>query len=179
MNLRFLWLIVVGAVLTAGSARAQIPADPVPAVPTAAETQVVAVADTQTAVVAVAPGGSAPARDPFWPVGYVPRRPEKPAAVVVARHGAGVAAPAPPVAAPAVNPVDWDEARRKLDIRGISRIARDRTSGRAAFFAVVNNRMVEEGETVSVTWNGHVYRWRVTQIGPAGLQLVKIDARPE
>lgn len=175
MNLRSACLAAVGAVLLAPAPvlRAQTPASPDPIGPAISGPMVVTGAGTQT----VAAAEAAPLRDPFWPVGYVPRRPEKPVAVPVAASRTGVVAS--PVPAPIGNPVDWDEARRHLEIRGISRIARDKTSGRAAYFAVVNNKVVEEGEVVSVVWNGRVYRWRVTQIGPAGLQLVKIDTRSE
>ena len=172
------WLAASVALL-ASVARAQIFASLDPSGVAASGSGLVVGSGTQAVAAAVAPEAlpSAPLRDPFWPVGYVPRRPEKPAAAVATRPNAG---PAPVVVPVAVsNPVDWDEARRHLEIRGISRIARDKTSGRAAYFAVINNKMVEEGEAVSVPWNGRVYRWRVTQIGPAGLQLVKIDTRAE
>ena len=182
MSLRLLGLIAVSGVLVAGVLRAQTPASSELGGVAAAALAIGTGTQSGAAVGAAEAAPAAPLRDPFWPVGYVPRRPEKPAAVVAARGNTSSAVPAlvpAPPPAPVVNPVDWDEARRHLEIRGISRIARDKTSGRAAYFAVVGGRMVEEGDAVNVTWNGHVYRWRVTQIGPAGLQLVKMDTRSE
>jgi len=183
MNLRFFCLVAAGTVCLTGGVLAQAPAGLAASDPAVSELASAAAVGTQSAGTQSVAGVVAPEalpaaalpRDPFWPVGYVPRRIEKLATSVVVRTSANTA-PAPVVA---VNAVDWDEARRHVEIRGISRIARDRTSGKAAYFAVVGDRMIEEGDAVSVTWNGRVYRWRVTQIGPAGLQMVKMDSRSE
>lgn len=127
-------------------------------------------------------GGDPPAvpraaRDPFWPVGYVPR-PVVKAVVGSSTPGSGASAASSAPAAVA-RPPDWDEARRHLEIKGVSRIGRDKTSGRESYFADVNGRIAEDGDTVSVTWDGRVYRWRIAQISPTGLQLVKLDCHAE
>ena len=113
MNLRPLCLMASGALLLAGATYAQGPAVPDPGAVAAADPPAVTAVDTQAVAAAVAPAASLPTRDPFWPVGYVPRRPEKPVAAAPARHSAVPAAPTPAVT-PVVNPVDWDEALSRL-----------------------------------------------------------------
>lgn len=108
-------------------------------------------------------------RDPFWPVGYVPRKPVRPV-------------PAEAAAAKVVIPESarlpmWEEARKLLDIKGISLIGRDRHSGHPKYLAMVTGKFVEEGDTVSVSFEGLVYRWKVTGISEDGVSLRKIDAR--
>lgn len=117
-------------------------------------------------------GGREPAqvRDPFWPVGYVPRKPVKPAQVD--SSAAKLVIPES-----ARLPV-WEEARKLLDIKGISLIGRDRNSGQSKYLAMVTGKFVEEGDTVSVAFEGFVYRWKVTGISEEGVSLRKIDARP-
>ncbi len=115
-------------------------------------------------------------RDPFWPVGYMPRRVVKPSSGLSAPGSSVSTAPAEVALA---RPPDWDEARRRLEIKGVSRIGRDKASGREIYFADVNGRVVEDGGVVSVVWDGRVYRWRVTQVAPSGLQLVKLDCHAE
>lgn len=156
---------------------AVLPAAVAPVVPAAAPAEAVPPA----AADAAPPGTNVvtTSRDPFWPVGYVPvaRRPRvKPAGASVSAPGA-IAEAAGPAVAP--KPPDWDEARRHIEIRGITRIGRDKTTGRETYFAMINGRMTEEGEVVSVTWDGRTYRWRVGTIGAEGLQLVKLDAKAE
>lgn len=112
-------------------------------------------------------------RDPFWPVGYVPRKPAPPKPP----SGAGVVRTEPEVARP--RPVDWDAARKSLDIRGISLIGRDRQSNAPKYLAVIGGKIAESGDTVSVVFDARVYRWKVVSIGPDGISLVKVDARPE
>lgn len=109
-------------------------------------------------------------RDPFWPVGYVPRKPVRPVQVE-------------PIASKAVIPESarlpvWEEARKLLDIKGISLIGRDRVSGHRKYLAMVTGKFVEEGDTVSVLFDGLVYRWKITGISEEGVALHKIDARP-
>lgn len=111
-------------------------------------------------------------RDPFWPVGYTPK--------VVRRKPAGVGMPAssPVAVVPEVSHVpQWDEARRKLDIRGISLIGRDKVTGKARYLAMVAGKLVEEGDVVNVTYEDRVYRWKVVGIGTAGVTFQKLDVK--
>ena len=111
-------------------------------------------------------------RDPFWPVGYVPRKVEKPKPAAAAANPKQVV-----VREPAIP--EWEEAGRRLDIRGISHIGREKGAQKERFMAVVNGKMVEPGDTVSVTLGSRVYRWRVQDIKPGGLSLTKLDVRDE
>jgi hypothetical protein len=112
-------------------------------------------------------------RDPFWPVGYVPRKPDKLA----------VSSPTGPEAVKAVEPepmpLEWDQARAQLDLRGVSNVGRDKTTGKPRFVAVMGGKLLEEGNTVSIAYGGQVYRWKVVTVDAAGVQLVKLDVRAE
>ena len=115
-------------------------------------------------------------RDPFWPVGYAPKVIRK---ATVGKTGL----PSGPVAVavlpePARIP-QWDEAMRKLDIRGISLIGRDKASGKPKYLAMVAGKLVEEGNVVSVNHDDFVYRWKVVGISTAGVSLNKLDVRKE
>lgn len=115
-------------------------------------------------------------RDPFWPVGYTQKIVIK---ATVSKAGQPASVPAvvtvpEPVAVP-----QWDEARRKIDIRGISLIGRDKDSGQPKYLALVAGKLVEEGNVVSVTYNEFVYRWKVVGIGTAGVSFQKMDVRKE
>lgn len=160
----------LGGPAGSGPATAAAPAGPDMPVVSAegAGTASTASVGLSTGVVGVLPGTR---RDPFWPVGFAPRRVEK--------AGGSPSAPASAGVTPAPRPPDWDEARRHLDIRGVTRMGRDKSTGRASYFAAVNGRVVEEGESVSVVWDGRVYRWRVSGISPAGVQLTKLDLKGE
>lgn len=120
------------------------------------------------------PAATGVRRDPFWPVGYAPRKPEKKPVIVAGDPG--VKAP-PPVEV--ARPPDWEEARKRLEIRGISRLGKPRTGTKETYLAAVNGKIVEEGELVMAAFDGRVYRWRVVGIAPGGLSLQKLDVRAE
>jgi len=115
-------------------------------------------------------------RDPFWPVGYVPKVVKK--APVGPKTPGGTPGSGVSVAEPPHVP-QWEEAMRKLDIRGISLIGRDKESGKSKYLAMVTGRLVEEGDVVNVAYEGRIYRWKVTGIGPAGVAFQKLDVRSE
>lgn len=117
-------------------------------------------------------------RDPFWPVGYAPKVIKKGPAV----NKAGDPVPGsqqPEVAPEPVHVPQWDEARRKLDIRGISLIGRDKDSGQPKYLAMVAGKLVEEGAVVTVAHDEHVYRWKVVGISANGVSFQKLDVRKE
>jgi hypothetical protein len=110
-------------------------------------------------------------RDPFWPVGYTPKPKVK--------RSSSSSAPtaAVPEIAPEQAPPDWEQARKGITIRGISRIGREKGGDRDKYLAVVNGHVVEEGDAVSVQYGGRVYRWKVQSVGPKGVNLAKLDVR--
>lgn len=116
------------------------------------------------------------ARDPFWPVGFVPAVPEK-----VASGGTPAAGPAQ-VSSPepeTTKPLEWDQARQKLGLRGLSSAGRDKVTGKPRYVAVMAGRLAEVGDTVSTAYEGLIYRWKVVAIGSNGVSLVKLDVRPD
>lgn len=120
-------------------------------------------------------GLSTQRRDPFWPVGYAPRKREKPLPFELSGTGSVKA----PERAPEVKVVAWDQARARLDLRGVSSIGRDKTTGKPRFVAVMAGKLVEEGDTISIAFEGQVYRWKAVSVSAAGVQMVKLDVRAE
>lgn len=103
-------------------------------------------------------------RDPFWPVGYTPPRKEPPQTAPVT-----VSAPAQP-AEPVVveRPPRWDDALRTVSIKGIMSV------GAGKYMAVVNDLVVNEGDTVSVTFEGRRYTWKIARITADGVKFQKL-----
>ena len=112
-------------------------------------------------------------RDPFWPVGYIPKIVKINQASKVGKSSMVVAFT--PEQARALL---WDEARKKVDIKGISLI-HDKISGSPKYLALVAGKLVEEGNVISVKYDGRLYRWKVAGISEEGVSLQKLDARGE
>ncbi len=110
-------------------------------------------------------------RDPFWPVGYAPKKIQKIKEKVPGKVSIAVESTPEPVRAPM-----WEEAGKKLDIRGISLI-HDKNSKIPKYLAMVAGKLVEAGDVVSVRYDERVYRWRVVAIGEEGVSLQKMDVR--
>lgn len=90
--------------------------------------------------------------------------PAPPAAVV-----AGEAVP-PSVAVPAGTQAEWDAARARVKYAG--------SSGQGGgYVALINKRLVEPGDLVSVSHQGKTYRWRVKSITRDGVDLEPVDVR--
>lgn len=98
-------------------------------------------------------------RDPFWPVGYVP----KPRVPETAR----VPPSAPPTAAKRPPP-EWPA----LKVTGIMQTAR------GPLAVVEGVGLVEEGSVVRRQIGGYVYRWRVDRITPERLVYTRLDVQP-
>lgn len=114
-------------------------------------------------------------RDPFWPVGYVPPKP----APVSSAEAAGTPSGTTPAESEPAKPAEWGQARARLSLRGISSGGRDRQTGKNRFVAVLGGRLVEEGDMVTVSYEGQVYRWKVQSISAKDISLVKVDVRAE
>ncbi len=101
---------------------------------------------------------SAPKRDPFWPVGYMPE--------IIQR--------ADPKKKEVVVPVistNWNEAMKKIVINGVSSRADNE------FFAVINGQVKSVGDTVSLNYEGTIYTWAVDSINPPGsVKLRRVSA---
>ncbi len=106
-------------------------------------------------------------RDPFWPTGYIPKR------LRISRSAA--------TAAREFNPLlpNWDEARKRLYVRGVSRVGLGRDGIEARYLGMVNGRWVEAGDIVSVRYEGNVYRWQIRAIDAQGLRLIRLNVTSE
>ncbi|MEI7437956.1 MAG: hypothetical protein WCL16_14215 [bacterium] len=102
-------------------------------------------------------------RNPFWPVGYLP--PPDPARAAAPDLTAAIAAPQS----------RWQQARKQLMIQGLTR-SQAPGDGHPHYLAVINGRMVETGDRVSVELDGVRYRWLVQSITAQGVNLEKVDA---
>ena len=108
------------------------------------------------------PVGLTPAnRDPFWPVGYVPKSQEQLDAERFRSAGTPVA-PAKP---------RWTEARESLRIGGYMK-------GPKGYMALVNNTLVNPGDLVSHLFDGKLYRWKVERISSRGISFIPLDWTP-
>ncbi|MEI6169095.1 MAG: hypothetical protein WCS52_18090 [bacterium] len=112
-------------------------------------------------------------RDPFWPVGYAPKKVQK-----TTGKNPGKTSLTEPSAPESMRVPLWEEARKKVDIRGIS-LVHDKDSGAPKFLALVSGRVVETGNVVSVKYLGRLYRWRVVGISEEGVSFQKLDVRGE
>jgi hypothetical protein len=101
-----------------------------------------------------------PKRDPFWPVGYVPRN---------------ITSLVPSIKPEQSNEkVDnsWNEAMKKLEINGVSSRAKD------AYCAVINGQVKSVGDTVTINHGGTIYTWAVDGIEPpSSVKLRRVSAR--
>ena len=87
-------------------------------------------------------------RDPFWPVGYVPKN--------VQTRSSATGESKEVVAG------GWSEAMKKIVINGVSSRADNE------YCAVINGVVKSVGDTVSVKLGGSVYTWAVDGIEPPG-----------
>lgn len=93
-------------------------------------------------------------RDPFTPIGYVPPPPKE----------------TPPAALPPVitvsmpTPEMWEEARRSLRVGGVTAIGSRRR-------ALINDRVVGEGDQVETHHRGFLFRWIVDKVEEQGVSL--------
>lgn len=127
----------------------------------AAETN--ATADA-AAVTADAPPTNAPApiaaadpldqlRDPFWPIGWTP--PPVDAAAAAASDDS---------ANRPKGPIRWEEATKHLTVRGLTELPNGKFVASIAGVGVV-----EEGDRITLEFEGLNYHWRVQSISRAGI----------
>lgn len=125
-----------------------------------------------------APLGHTAQRDPFWPVGYEPAKPEP-----VVTEQAEPAKPEKPEAPPkpqppAVKPVsdqDWVAARKSVIISGFTQATRPDT-GETRALVMINRQSYAAGDTVCLTNAGIRFLWRVESAAGQGLCLTPVEA---
>ena len=99
-------------------------------------------------------------RDPFWPVGYVPKNIKS--VIPKGDSEQGVAK------------VDnsWNEAMKKVVINGVSSRAEN------AYIAVINGQIKSIGDTVTINHSGTIYTWAVDDVEPPNsVKLRRVSAR--
>lgn len=96
-------------------------------------------------------------RDPFWPVGYVPKNGQSAVIVSSSSKSSGGS---------------WDEAMKRVVINGVSSRADN------DYFAVINGEVKSVGETVSVRLGTSVFTWMVDGIEPPdSVKLRRVSVR--
>jgi hypothetical protein len=99
-------------------------------------------------------------RDPFWPVGWTPPK-------------LGPVAAGTPTSAPVKDITHWDDARKLIQVTGMSRTKDGK------YLAILKGiGVAEEGDTVSITYMGLVYRWKIKSITSKGLVPERIGVYP-
>ncbi len=99
-------------------------------------------------------------RDPFWPVGYVPKNIKS----VIPKEN--------PKQSAAIVENSWNEAMKKVVINGVS------SRSENASFAVINGQVKSIGDTVTINHGGTIYTWAVDEIEPPdSVKLRRVSAR--
>jgi len=121
---------------------------------------------------------AAASRDPFWPIGYEPPKPEPVVTEAPPRPVAKApAAPAHP-AAPAVKPVseaEWKAAKKELVVSGFTQSVRPDT-GEKRTQVMINRRTYMTGDTLAVTNDNICFVWRIEALAGRDLTLKPVSA---
>lgn len=105
-------------------------------------------------------GSAAVKRDPFWPVGYVPKNVQTISPVKQTDGGTTSAVSS------------WSAAMKNVVINGVSSRADNE------YCAVINGEVKNVGDTVTVRMGGSVYTWAVDGIEPPGsVKLRRVSVR--
>ncbi len=115
------------------------------------------------------------ARDPFWPIGYEPPKPE-PAAAAGEPVVKNTEPPPPPKPVEkAITEADWAVARKALVISGFTQTVMPDTQEKRVL-AMVNRHMVAVGDTVTFDHKDVRYIWRVESMTDNRIQLEPLKA---
>ena len=114
-------------------------------------------------------------RDPFWPIGYAPPKPE-PAVKETPEL------PKPPPSAkpkpPAIKPVsekDWADARKSILVSGFTRSSLPGT-GKTRTLAMINRHSYAPGDTLCLTNAEIRFLWRIESVAERDLSLSPVKA---
>lgn len=104
-----------------------------------------------------------PLRDPFWPLGYDPvsensglEGDDKSEDEIERDKGKLERS--------------WSRAQDMIVISGLSRM------GSEGYFAIINNQMVTDGDTISIKSNDGIFVWKVSRISAEGVELKRMQA---
>ncbi|MBM4163346.1 MAG: hypothetical protein FJ222_02745 [Lentisphaerae bacterium] len=142
-----------------------VEAEPAAPAPTPADTDAPDTPDTPSALTPIV-------RDPFWPPGFDPNPPVVDAAAP--RVETPTPSGPPPVRLPDPGPADWAAAVGQIK----PRVGRSvDPEGKEVYFALLNNRLLAIGQTVSASTSLFACSWRVGGITAAGVELIPAEAR--
>ena len=117
-------------------------------------------------------------RDPFWPPGYdpnpAPKAPPTPNVVSSTPTVEHTTPPPPPVELPEPTPAHWTAATRQL--KPIIGRSVD-PEGHEQHFALLNNRLLAIGQTVSANTSLFAFSWRIGRITATGVEWIPVEAR--
>lgn len=154
-----LWPLVLIVIVTLGGRLAL--ADDAATAATAPDTNTTATAEatpttdavlTNAPATALAPNPLDQLRDPFWPIGWTP--PPVDASGTAANTDA----------ARPKGPIRWEEATKRLSLRGLTELPNGKFVASIAGVGVV-----EEGDRITLEFEGLNYHWRVQSISRAGI----------
>ena len=114
------------------------------------------------------------ARDPFWPIGYEPPKPEAKSE----KETVTIAKPPEPPPPPSVKPVteaDWAEARKALIVNGFAQSTRPDT-GVTRTQVMINRQTFSSGDTLSITNLGIHFVWHIESVTDRDLKLKQVEA---
>lgn len=116
------------------------------------------------------------ARDPFWPLGYTPPRPEpeQPSAEPEPETPKPPPEPEKPALLP-ITPLEWDEARKTLSVSGQIRSTRPDT-GETRAQMMINRQTYGAGDKICVTNRGAIFVWQLTASGTQDLRFEQVEA---
>ena len=115
-------------------------------------------------------------RDPFWPIGYTPPKPE-PAVKETPELLKTEPAPAKPKP-PAIKPVsekDWADAHNSIIVSGFTRSSLPGT-GKTRTLVMINRRSYAPGDTLCLTNAEIRFLWRVESVADLNLRLSPVKA---
>lgn len=123
---------------------------------------------------------AAASRDPFWPMGYEPPKPEPQVAEApppepqVARPQEPPPKPQPPAVKP-ITEADWADALKTLMVSGYTQSSRPGT-GETRTQVMINRRTFSAGDTVSITNLDIHFTWSIDSLANRNLKLKQVKA---
>jgi len=123
---------------------------------------------------------AASGRDPFWPIGYEPPKPEPPAAEAPppVTQATRPQEPPPKPLPPAIKPIteaDWADALKTLTVSGFTQSSRPDT-GETRTQVMINRRTFSAGDTLSITNLDIHFIWRIESLANRDLKLKQVKA---
>ncbi|MDD4101498.1 MAG: hypothetical protein PHU80_02555 [Kiritimatiellae bacterium] len=117
-------------------------------------------------------------RDPFWPLGYEPKKPEPEKPPEALEPVPEKTAPPPAPAKPVLQPVterEWEEALKSLSISGRIRSTRPDT-GETRVQMMINRQTYGAGDIVCVTNHNTAFFWQLENTAAQDLVLKQAKA---